>query len=79
MIVSIKFDMISDVLGEPFSVSTPVGDSVVVNKVYNGCPISYYNRVTVVDLIELDMIDFYIILGIDLLHSIFSSIDCRTR
>ena len=37
------------------------------------------NRVSYVDLVELDMFDFDIILGMDLLHACFASIDCRTR
>ena len=37
------------------------------------------NRVTLVDLVELDMFDFYIILGMDWLHDCFALIDSRTR
>ena len=33
----------------------------MVDRVYKGCPISLQNRVTLVDLIELDMLDFYVI------------------
>ena len=31
------------------------------------------------DLLELDMVDFDVILGMDCLHACFASIDCRTR
>ena len=31
------------------------------------------------DFVELDMVDFEIILGMDWLHVCFASIDCRTR
>ena len=37
------------------------------------------NRVSYVDLVELDMLDFDVILGMDWLHACFASIDCRTR
>ena len=37
------------------------------------------NRFCYVDLAELNMLDFDVILGIDLLHACFSPIDCRTR
>ena len=37
------------------------------------------NRVSYVDLVELDMLDFDLILGMDWLHSCFASIGCRTR
>ena len=53
-LVAIKFDMVLSVLDEPFPVSNHVGDSVVPRRVYRGCPISFPNRVTLVDLIELD-------------------------
>ena len=45
-IVEIKFVMLPDILDNPFSVSTPVGDFVVVNIVYKGCPFFLTNRVT---------------------------------
>ena len=59
--------------------STLVGESVVAKRVYQNCLISFPNRVSYVDLVEIDMLDFDIILGIDLLHACFSSIDYRTR
>ncbi|KAG5587432.1 hypothetical protein H5410_047866 [Solanum commersonii] len=31
------------------------------------------------DLVELDMVDFDVILGMDWLHACYASIDCRTR
>ena len=37
------------------------------------------NRVSYVELVKLDMINFDVILGMDWLHSCFASIDCRTR
>ena len=37
------------------------------------------NIVSCVDLIELDMLDFDVTLGMDWLHACFASINCRTR
>ena len=31
------------------------------------------------DLVELDMVDFDVILGMDWLHDFYASIDCRPR
>ena len=59
--------------------STPVGESIVAKRVYRNCPIMLPNRVSYVDLVELDMLDFDIILGMDWLHACFASIDCRKR
>ena len=78
-LVAKKFDVLPDILHEHFIVSTSVGDSVVSKIVYPNCPISLPNRVSYVDLVELAMFDFYIILGMDWLHACFASIDYRTR
>jgi len=78
-LVAMKFDVLPVELQEPFSVCTPIGNSVVARKVYRDCPISLSNRVTLVDLVELDMLDFDVILGMDWLHACFASIDCRTQ
>ena len=56
-----------------------MGDSVVLKRVYKGCPIFLPNRVTSVDFIELDMLDFDVILGINWLRACFEFIDCRRR
>ena len=77
--VAMKFEILPEVLLEPFSVSTPIVESVVAKKVYRSCPISLSHKVTLVDLVELDMLDFDVILGMDWLHACYASIDCRTR
>lgn len=56
-----------------------MGYSVVPKRLYMECPVMLPNRVTLVDLVELDMLDFNIILGMDWLDACFDSIDCRTR
>ena len=74
-----KFDVLPYKLDEPFSVSTSVGYSVVVERVYKGFSISLPNRVALFDLIELDMLDFDFILGMDWFNACFGFIDCRRR
>ncbi|WMV41657.1 hypothetical protein MTR67_035042 [Solanum verrucosum] len=74
-----RFDVLPDVFLDPFSISTPVGDSIVAKRVYRRCPISLSHIFTLVDLVELDMLDFDVILGMDWLHSCYASIDCRTH
>ena len=61
------------------SIVTPVGESVVAKRVYKNCPIMLLNRVSYVDLVELDKFDFDIILGMDWLHACFASINYRKR
>ncbi|KAG5590185.1 hypothetical protein H5410_040699 [Solanum commersonii] len=60
-------------------VSTLVGESIIAERVYCDCPISINHKSTIADLIELDMVDFDVILGMDWLHACYTSVDCRTR
>ena len=43
---------------------------MVENRVYRNCPIMFPNRGTPVDLVEIDMLDFNTILGMDWLHTV---------
>ncbi|KAH0719580.1 hypothetical protein KY285_015611 [Solanum tuberosum] len=67
-----------ETLSEPFSISTPVGDPVIARRVYKNCPVTVSQKVTSAHLVELEMVDFDIILGMDWLHSCYASVDCRT-
>lgn len=78
-LIATNFDILPDILDEPFLVSTLVGDSLKAKNVYKGFTISLTNRVTLVNLIEIDMFDFDVIFGTDWLHVILPSIDCWTR
>ncbi|WMV13835.1 hypothetical protein MTR67_007220 [Solanum verrucosum] len=59
--VAMRFDILPNVLLDPFSVSTPVGDSIVAKRVYRKCPASLSHSVTHVDIVE-HMLDFNVIL-----------------
>ncbi|XP_070042635.1 uncharacterized protein [Nicotiana tomentosiformis] len=48
----------SEQLPESFSVSTSVGETIMVARVYRGCVVMVHGRYTVADLIELLMVDF---------------------
>ena len=78
-LVSGNFDVLPDVLIEHFLVCTPMGEPVVAKRVYRGCSVMIPNRVTLFDLVELEMFDFYIILGMYWHHDCFASLDFRTR
>ena len=77
-LISKKFEILPDILNEPFIVTYPVGEMVVAKTVYRNFPIMFPNKVTYVELVELDKFDFDVILGMNWLHSCFASIDCRT-
>ena len=50
---------------EPFEVATPIGDFFIATRVYKNCLVVIYSHRTVEDLIELNMIEFDIIMGMD--------------
>ncbi|XP_070025810.1 uncharacterized protein [Nicotiana sylvestris] len=52
-------------LCEPFEVSTLVGESVIARCIYRGCPVKVHHRLTVADLVELEMLNFDVIMGMD--------------
>ena len=56
-----------------------MGEWVVAKRVYTNFPIMLPYRVSYVELVELDILDFDVILGMDCLHACFASIDCQTR
>ena len=47
--MAMKFYMLLDLLDEPVSVSTPVGDSGAAKRFYRSCTISLTNIVTLVN------------------------------
>ncbi|KAG5568314.1 hypothetical protein H5410_064671 [Solanum commersonii] len=77
--VAMNFDVIPEQLSEPFSVFTPVGEFILAERVYRDCPVFVNHKSTMADLVELDMVDFDVILGIDWPHACYASVDCRTR
>ncbi|XP_075108932.1 uncharacterized protein LOC142180763 [Nicotiana tabacum] len=74
-----KFVIEPEKLCEPFEVSTPVGESVIARYIYKGCPVKVRHRLTVADLVELEMLDFDVIMGMDWLESCYAKVGCRTK
>ena len=58
-------DVITEHLSEPLSVSTLVRELIPAERVNCDCHISINHKSTMDDLIELDMIDFDVILCMD--------------
>lgn len=63
--VASKYGKEPESLHQPFEVSTPVGEPVTVKQIYRGCDLMIYDRHTLVDLNELKMIEFDVIIGMD--------------
>ena len=70
------FDMTADHMCTPLYVSSPVGRSLVVDRVYRYRSVVLSGYETFVDVIELDMVDFDIILGMDWLAPHHAVLDC---
>ncbi|XP_070017395.1 uncharacterized protein [Nicotiana sylvestris] len=77
--IAMEFGIVPHQLHAPFSVSTPVGESITAARVYRGFVVTVRGRDTTADLIELGMVDFDVIMGMDWLYSCFSKLDCWTR
>ncbi|XP_070032011.1 uncharacterized protein [Nicotiana tomentosiformis] len=72
-------DVSRESLGVPVYVSTPVGDFVVVDQVYQSCVVNFCGYETKEDLLLLDMTDFEVILGMDWLSPKHAIIDCHAK
>ncbi|XP_070010221.1 uncharacterized protein [Nicotiana sylvestris] len=77
--VAMGFGIEPDQLHEPFLVSTLVSESITAARVYRGCVFTIRGRDTATDLMELGMVNFDAIMGMDWLYSCFAKLDCRTR
>ncbi|XP_069144489.1 uncharacterized protein [Solanum lycopersicum] len=78
-LLALTFEVLPEVLHDPIVVSTPLGENVKADRVYQNCPIVVSDRAMCANLIELPMHDFDIILGMDWLHSHYACLDCRSR
>ena len=77
--VSNKFDILSKKHYEPFCVSTPIVLSIPQKRAYHDCVISINHKNTMAYLVELDLVEFNVILGMDGLHACYALLDCRNR
>ena len=66
-------------LDMPIRVFTPVGESVIVQKVYRSCLVTFMESSTHVDLVTLEMVDFDVILGMTWLSPNFAILDCNAK
>ena len=71
------FDLHCELLDMPIRVSTSVGESVIVEKVYRSCLVTFLGINTHVDLVILEMVDFDVILGMTWLSPNFAILDCN--
>ncbi|XP_073024398.1 uncharacterized protein [Primulina eburnea] len=68
-----------DKLTEPFRIATPTSRAIETEEIYRDCEISINNQTFSVDLIQLIMVDFDIILGMDWLARNSAIVDCKGK
>ncbi|XP_070018103.1 uncharacterized protein [Nicotiana sylvestris] len=72
-------DIPREPLGTLVHMSTPVGNSMVVDRIYRFCMVTFYAFKTREDLLLLDMTDFDVILGMDWLSTYHVVLDCHAK
>ncbi|XP_070025645.1 uncharacterized protein [Nicotiana sylvestris] len=68
-----------DSLSAPVYVSTPVWDSIIVDRVYRSCMVIISGLETSVDLLLLDMVDFDVIMMMDWLSPYHAILDYHAK
>ncbi|XP_075479335.1 uncharacterized protein LOC142520220 [Primulina tabacum] len=66
-------------LNEPFRIATPTSRAIETCEIYRDCKISISNQNFSADLIQLIMVDFDIILGMDWLAKNNAIVDCKGK
>ncbi|XP_073019465.1 uncharacterized protein [Primulina eburnea] len=66
-------------LTEPFWIATPTSRAIETREIYRDCKISIGNQTFSVDLIQLIMVDFDIILGMDWLARNSAIVACKEK
>ncbi|XP_070019968.1 uncharacterized protein [Nicotiana sylvestris] len=75
---SLYLDMSHDSLAI-FYVSTVVGDSILVDRVYRACVVNIRGYEMRIDLLLHNMVDFDVILGMDWLFPYHAILDCHAK
>ncbi|KAK6796401.1 hypothetical protein RDI58_004102 [Solanum bulbocastanum] len=77
--VAKKFVVEPELLHESFAILTSVGESVIARRVYYECLVTICGYETLANLIELEMVDFDVIISMDWLSSSYATVDCRVK
>ncbi|XP_070029217.1 uncharacterized protein [Nicotiana sylvestris] len=77
--VARKFGIVPEILSDPFAVFTPIRESIIARQFYRGCTVLVCGRQTPADLVELEMLDFYAIMGMEWLAACYATVDCQAN
>ncbi|XP_073041822.1 uncharacterized protein [Primulina eburnea] len=74
-----KLGLIPKILVEPFRIATPTSKTIETHKIHRNC-IIYINEHTFnAELIQVNMVEFNVILGMDWLSKSHAIVDCRRK
>ncbi|XP_070041158.1 uncharacterized protein [Nicotiana tomentosiformis] len=76
---ALYLDISHDSLSALLYVSTPVGDSIIIDHVYRSCLVVIGGYETIVDILLLNMVDFDVILGMEWLSLYHAILDCHAK
>ena len=65
-----------NVLNSPLTVLTLVGEMYLINRVFPGCEECIEDEILLVDLVELEILEFDVILDMDWLFAHHAVLDC---
>ncbi|XP_073307232.1 uncharacterized protein [Primulina huaijiensis] len=74
-----KLGLKPESLAEPFRIATPTSKTIETHEMHKGCKIGIANQTFSADLIQLVMVDFDIILGMDWLANNNAIVDCKGK
>ncbi|XP_073041950.1 uncharacterized protein [Primulina eburnea] len=74
-----KLKLEHDILSELLRVATPASKTIETHKVYRNCKICISKQTFEVELIQLNMVEFDIILGMDWLAKNHAIVDCQKK
>ena len=77
--IAVHFSVSPETLSKSFSISTIIGNPVIARRVYRNCSVTVSHKVTLADLVELEMVYFDVVKCMDGLYSCYASVNCRTR
>ncbi|XP_075515765.1 uncharacterized protein LOC142550575 [Primulina tabacum] len=74
-----KLGLKPESLTEPFRIATPMSKNIETHEIHKDCKIGIANQTFSADLIQLVMVDFDIILGMDWLANNNAIVDCKGK
>ncbi|KZV27777.1 hypothetical protein F511_40230 [Dorcoceras hygrometricum] len=74
-----KLGLEPEILCEPYRVATPTNTIIETHKIYRNCKISVNDQSFSANLVQFNMVEFDVILGMDWLSKNHALVDCRVK